>query len=341
MRQLALPYGFYRAARLRAGHELPAVALERSRQLDLWHTLRTKGCSSTEAAAPLAPSRATLYRWARRAGPTGDATRLVPRSRRPHRRRQRQWDPALLAALRSLREQQPRWGKAKLGVLLRTDGRTVSDATVGRMLAHLKATGALREPPRRPVSAGKRRLRRPHATRKPKDYRPTQPGDLVEVDTLDLRPLPGVVLKQFTARDVVARWDVLDVRTQATATTAAHFLERLLAQCPFEVRTIQVDGGSEFMAAFEAACQRHGIRLFVLPPHSPKLNGHVERANRTHTEEFWECYDGDLDLPAVREALWAHQHRYNTLRPHQALAYLTPLEYLRRHHPNPRLSHMY
>ena len=38
------------------------------------------------------------------------------------------------------------------------------------------------------------------------------------VDTLDLRPLPGVVLKHFTARDVVSRWDVLEVHTQAMST---------------------------------------------------------------------------------------------------------------------------
>ncbi len=90
-----------------------------------------------------------------------------------------------------------------------------------------------------------------------------------------------------------------------------------------------------------AACQRHGLRLFVLPPDSPKLNGHVERANRTHAEEFWELEDGDLDLATVRPALWAHPDGYNTVRPRQTLGYLTPLEYLRRHHPSPRLSHIY
>ena len=42
--------------------------------------------------------------------------------------------------------------------------------------------------------------------------------------------------------------------------------------------------GSEFMAGFETACQQRGIRLFVLAPHSPKLNGCVERANRTHVK---------------------------------------------------------
>jgi hypothetical protein len=49
----------------------------------------------------------------------------------------------------------------------------------------------------------------------------------------------------------------------------------------------QVDGDSEFTAAFEQACQQRGLRLFVLPPRSPKLNGAVERAQRTRTEEFY------------------------------------------------------
>jgi putative transposase len=47
---------------------------------------------------------------------------------------------------------------------------------------------------------------------------------------------------------------------------------------PFLVKAIQVDGGSEFEAAFEEECQKRNIRLFVLPPNSPKLNGYVERA---------------------------------------------------------------
>ena len=50
-----------------------------------------------------------------------------------------------------------------------------------------------------------------------------------------------------------------------------------------------MDGGSEFQASFEEACREKGIKLFVLPPHSPKLNGYVERAHRTHLEEFCEA----------------------------------------------------
>ena len=107
--------------------------------------------------------------------------------------------------------------------------------------------------------------------------------NLVQVDTLDVRPLPGVILKHFTAMEVVSRWDVVEVRTRATANTATDFLSTLLARMPFPVRAIQVDGGSEFQAGFEQACQERGLRLFVLPPRSPKLNGAVERAQHTHT----------------------------------------------------------
>ena len=56
----------------------------------------------------------------------------------------------------------------------------------------------------------------------------------------------------------------------------------------FPVRALQVDGGSEFAADFEQACRHRHLRLFALPPHSPKLNGTVERAPRTYTEEFYE-----------------------------------------------------
>ena len=55
---------------------------------------------------------------------------------------------------------------------------------------------------------------------------------------------------------------------------------------PGSVKAIQVGGGSEFQAGFEGACLQQGIKHFVPSPRSPKLNGHVEQAQRTHTEEF-------------------------------------------------------
>jgi len=239
----------------------------------------------------------------------------------------------LSQAVLALREQYPRWGKDKLVVLLRREGWQVSASMVGRILTSLKARGILKEPPRSRISVRKRQLSRPYALRKPKDYQVEAPGDLVQVDTLDVRPLPGVELKHFSARDVISRWDVVESHSRATARTAAAFLETLLKRMPFQVRAVQVDGGSEFHAEFETLCEALGIRLFVLPPCSPKLNGHVERAQRTHTEEFYEVYLGDLDLKNLNPALADWEHTYNYIRPHQALRWRTPAEYLRDCHP--------
>jgi len=342
MRVVGLPKPFYQLARRRPV-ELSTQAHERLRWVVAWQTLQEHGLSSTGASERLGLSRSTVYRWRarlRRHGTVG----LEPGSRKPKRRRQPTWSVEQAEAVRALREQYPRWGKDKLVVLLRRDGWSVSASMVGRILTRLKARGLLREPPRSRISARKRLQRRPYAMRKPKDYQPQMPGDVVQLDTLDVRPLPGVVLKQFTARDMVSRWDVLEVHSRATATTATRFLQALQARSPFPVRAVQVDGGSEFMAGFEDACRQQGIRLFVLPPRSPKLNGCVERANRTHTEEFYELYDGDLDLPNLNDALQHWEHIYNTVRPHQSLDNRTPAEYLRECHPDlassPLLSHM-
>ncbi len=46
---------------------------------------------------------------------------------------------------------------------------------------------------------------------------------------------------------------------------------------------------------------------------------------------FYQCYDGDLTLTALRPALRGHEDVYNTVRPHQALGYATPLAWLQAH----------
>jgi len=110
--------------------------------------------------------------------------------------------------------------------------------------------------------------------------------------------------------------------------TAAHFLDILDKRMPFPVKAIQVDGGAEFEAIFEEECQRRGIKLFILPPRSPKLNGGVERAHRTHTEEFYEVTESSFDIAELGKELLEWERVYNTVRPHQALGYLTPSVFL-------------
>src|SRR5437868_12249655 len=66
------------------------------------------------------------------------------------------------------------------------------------------------------------------------------------------------------------------------------------------------------------------------PPRSPKLNGAVERAQRTHTEEFYEVTPCSWQVAPLNQELRDWERIYNTVRPHQALGYQTPQQFLAR-----------
>jgi len=316
--------GYTQLARIK--HEVSREAQTRIKWFDYYHSHR-RNARLTCRYFGISPQ--TFYRWKRRYNPK-NLRSVEDRSHRPKRLRQPTYTGQQVEAVLKLRESYPRWGKDKIKVLLEKQSINISVSMVGRIIHSLKARGILREPQINPVSSRKRLRRRPYAIRRPKEYQAKLPGDIVQVDTLDIRPLPGVLLKHFTAYDVVARWNVLSVSSQATATAAAHFLNDIQTRSPYRIRAIQVDGGSEFESVFEQECQKRGIKLFVLPPRSPKLNGAVERANRTHTEEFYEITDSSFELADLRPKLLQWENICNTFRPSQALSYLTPLENLNR-----------
>lgn len=83
------------------------------------------------------------------------------------------------------------------------------------------------------------------------------------------------------------------------------------------------------MADFEQACAERGIPLYVLPPRSPRLNGGVERSNRTFRDEFYGRPSLLADsLGAMRHELAKAVEIYNTFRPHHSLKGLTPMAYI-------------
>ncbi|HJP69585.1 MAG TPA: integrase core domain-containing protein [Sphingomicrobium sp.] len=167
-----------------------------------------------------------------------------------------------------------------------------------------------------------------HARRLPKGLKPSIPGQLVQIDTLFINIRPGKPIKHFTAYDPVAKWTVGKVATTATAAAASTMLDKLIAEAPFPIAGIQVDGGSEFKAEFEAACQARDLPLYVLPPKRPQLNGAVERNQGSWRYEFYESYDLPHQLDQLQPLVDAFAHRFNHVRPHDALDMLTPAEYL-------------
>lgn len=320
------------ASRLIAAKAPDREAAIRRDLLERWDRARRMGLSAEEAAKAVAASRASLYRW---------RERPVPRSRRPHRVRAKNWPAALVKAIEQLRLDYPMWGRAKLQVLLRQRGFTVSPATVGRILASLVARGVVVPVPVLRRRSNRSTARRRYALRLPRDLKPDKPGGIVQIDTVFVNIAPDKAIKHFTAYDPVAKWTVGKAFRRATAVAATLFLDKVLKDMPFKVEAIQVDGGSEFKAEFEIACQAKGIRLYELPPKRPQLNGAVERCNGAWRYEFYQVYDLPRSLEALNPILDSFQHLYNHHRPHAALAGLTPKQYLDKQRANDApTSHM-
>lgn len=310
-----------RASRLLDAKTPSIEAAGRRDAVARWQQARRDGLTASRAASAVGVPLSTLYRWVK------DAPR---KSRRPNTVRKTAWTTQLVQAVEEWRLEEPAWGKAKIVVKLLEQGFKVSEATVGRILAHLVGRGAVEPVPtmRKAARTRKWSAKRRFAERLPKSAKATQPGQIVQLDTVYLTLAPGHTAKQFTAYDPVAKWTVAKAYRRATAAAAALFLDKLAADMPFKVEAIQVDGGSEFMAEFEQACQQRAIKLYVLPPKSPQINGGVERCNGAWRYEFYAVYDLPTRVEDLNPLIEAFQHRYNTHRPHGALGGKTPAQYL-------------
>ena len=298
-----------------------------------WRRAMADGLNAEQAARAVGAPRSTLYRWEKRAH---------ARSRRPHRVRARTWSSDLIRAVERLRGDFPMWGRAKIGPLVRREGFKASDATVGRILAHLVARGAAVPAPQARKAAKTRRwtAARRHAVRLPKGLKAKEPGGLVQIDTVFVQTGPERHVKHFDAYCPVAKWTVAKAFRRATSSAAAQFLDKVIADMPFPVKAIQIDGGSEFRGEFEKACAKKGVTLYELPPKRPQLNGAVERCNGAWRYEFYAVYDLPQPIAELNEHIDSFAHLYNNFRPHGALAGRTPAQYLKQRTDEASQSHM-
>ena len=103
-------------------------------------------------------------------------------------------------------------------------------------------------------------------------------------------------------------------------------------------KTIRVDNGPEFISTqLELWCKNHNITLDFIRPDKPTENARVERFNGSFRRELLDCYVFG-SLSEVREKVEEWMHDYNHHRPHEALNDLSPIQFLKRHNLNKKLS---
>ena len=102
------------------------------------------------------------------------------------------------------------------------------------------------------------------------------------------------------------------------------------------------DNGTEFKKEFEDACKALKIPQWYSRAHTPKDNAVLERFNRTIQEEFVEQTTQTIYcVPDFNKVLTTWLIEYNFHRPHYALDYQTPIQYLDSYYQSLQVSPMY
>ena len=136
------------------------------------------------------------------------------------------------------------------------------------------------------------------------------------------------VIDIFTKLALVKRVNTL------SSINAMKVFQEFQTKCPYPIRKVQTDNGSEFLARFHEYLEKQKIPHIFIYPKSPKINGVVERFNRTIQEEFINRNDEIYyDLTAFEVKLTNYLNWYNFKRPHYALKYMSPVQFINQKIP--------
>ncbi len=277
-------------------------------------------------------NRKTIWVWRKRLSLTGHLSTLVPYSTRPKTVRRMTTDERIVNYIKHLREKHPRLGKEKIKPLLDkyclTLGiQSISVSTIGKVIKRnnlfYQKQGRIYHNPdfgwakRKPS----KRLRVRYSP-KPQDF-----GHL-QMDTI-LKLIDGLRVYLYSALDINLKFGLTLVYFHLNSQNALDFFKKVKLVYPAKIKSVQTDNGLEFLGAFDQYLKKENIPHYFIYPRCPRINGAVERYQRTIQEEF---LDPNLDLihqpKLFEERLGEYLLWYNTQRPHESLGLKSPMDYL-------------
>lgn len=129
--------------------------------------------------------------------------------------------------------------------------------------------------------------------------------------------------------DIYTKFAYVEKVKSLSATNAQKVFLNFLRVNPTQVHTVQTDNGSEFLSEFHLELEERNIKHVFIYPRMPRINGCIERFNRTIQEEFIlrndEIYydEKGFNLKLTKYLQW-----YNNERPHGSLNYVSPLVFI-------------
>ena len=224
-------------------------------------------------------------------------------------------DAAVTVALQALVARHPGWGFWKYQHRLRKNGLVVNHKRLWRIY---QALG---------LQLGKRRKKRrlPARLKQPLEV-PATPNVCWSLDFTGDALTDG---RRFRTLNVIDDFNREVLGIEVDFSLPAGRVVRLLAQLVTQhgrPAKLRCDNGPELISsALSEWCEDQRIVLHWIQPGKPTQNAYVERFNGSFRREVLDAYLF-TSLQQVRQLLTEWMTDYNTLRPHQALNFLTPRE---------------
>jgi len=197
---------------------------------------------------------------------------------------------------------------------LKREGVTVSLSSVARIL---KRYGLTRKP-QRPVYDGNN----------PRRPLPTEPGELVQADTMHVMRKDYSRYYIYAIIDLYSRFGYAEYKRRSRQIDSIQAITNAKSYCGFAFKMIQTDNGSEFKTGFKHNLRKQHITLRHSRVRRPNDNAHVERFIRTIQEE---CFKGKMPREqSVNKQLKEYLAYYNYNRLHLGINLKTPAQMLQR-----------
>lgn len=245
------------------------------------------------------------------------ACRVVGLSRSVNRYEpKRRDDSEIIEALGALAEHHPRFGFRKLFVLLRKSGHPWNHKRVWRVYCSMKLNR-------------RRRFKKRYRPKAPAALlQPIRPNQAWSADFMSDALYDGRAFRIFNVLDDYNREALrVEVDISLTAERITRVLDQLV-RVRGRAERIRVDRGPEFTSArFCAWCVNNAVELEYIQPGKPSQNGFIERFNGSYRDGVLDAWVF-TDLDQVREESERWLEEYNTIRPHESLGDISPIEFL-------------
>lgn len=232
-------------------------------------------------------------------------------------------DALVLAAMRELSAQYPRYGYRRVRIFLQRQGFQLGWSRTHRLW---RQAGLLvpRKRPRRRISSGRPQACTPFKANAVWAY------DFVFDTTADGRPIKCLTVVDEDTRECLA----IDVAGSIRSRQVINLLSRLISVrgAPLFMRS---DNGPEFVSqAILTWIHQAGITTALNDPGKPWQNGTDESFNGKFRDECLslEWFRFRREAAVIIEAWRRH---YNAVRPHSNLDYLTPEAFMQHNPPTP------